>query len=143
VATTTRVNTQQSYLLTRHAGVQPAEAVRWLAPLMASEGDNQDGTRGGDPSAMDELQGWIDFPLNAPNVNLTVDVRLRRAGERWVARVVAHGEARFGLGRSARAALAAATAPLGTPVATALLADVGLVEPSLHLVTSGATARPG
>ena len=63
----------------------------------------------------------VEFQLDGLQVRLTL------AGERWVARV-GHSVA---VGRSARQALTVALEPLGTASLRALLADLGLLEPSI------------
>ena len=90
---------------------------------------------------MDGHGTMIEFSLNAPTLDFGVEVSLRRAGERWVARAVARGEERIGMAESARRALAAALTSLGASAVSALLADLGLLEPSLRLAAVEAAAR--
>lgn len=90
---------------------------------------------------MDGHGTTIDFTLTAPTLDFSVEVSLRRAGDRWVARVAARGEERIGMGESARRALAAALTSLGASAVAALLADLGLLEPSLRLAAVEAPAR--
>ena len=74
----------------------------------------------------------IDFtltPLGAP----AVQVRLRRRGDRWLAEVSGSGFA-GALGASAREALTAALQPLGDNAVRVLLADLGLLEPSVAVI---------
>ena len=77
--------------------------------------------------------GLIEFTLTADRGRQAVGVRLRRAGERWIAQLDGPAAA-VGLGTTARAALAAVLEPLGTTATAALLADVALVEPSLRVL---------
>ncbi len=90
--------------------------------------------------AMDAHGTAIEFSLSAPTLDFSVEVSLRRAGERWVARVLARDESRIGMGESARRALAAALTPLGASAVSALLADLGLLEPSLRVADLEAAA---
>jgi hypothetical protein len=75
----------------------------------------------------------IAFSLHPPRLDAAVEVQLRRAGGMWIARVTA-SEIAVGIATSARAALAAAIEPLGEPAVTDLLADLGLLEPSLRVM---------
>lgn len=73
----------------------------------------------------------IRFTLT-PAGGVAVDVRLRRAGERWLARI-GGDQGHAAIGASAHAALAAAVQLLGQPAVSALLADLCLLEPSLRV----------
>lgn len=75
----------------------------------------------------------IRFTLCPPALGRSVSIALRRAGERWVAQVEGAGLA-AGMGSSAGAALGAAIEPLGSAAVSALLADLGLLEPSLQVL---------
>jgi len=77
--------------------------------------------------------GLIEFTLSGDGGRAPVEVRLRRAGERWVAQLPGTGGA-VGMGTSARAALKAALEPLGSESAVRLLADVGLMAPSRRVI---------
>lgn len=82
---------------------------------------------------METGTGSIEFTLTPATLSFAVAVRLRRAGERWVAQVGACGQQWTGLAPSARAALAAALEPLGDRASTVLTADLGLLEPSVRV----------
>jgi hypothetical protein len=77
--------------------------------------------------------GIIEFRLAPAELRVSVDVRLRRAQERWVATATIRGERQVGLGSSPRQALKAALAALDTRAVTALLADTALLEPSVTI----------
>lgn len=70
---------------------------------------------------MERSERSVDFTLNGCSVRLTL------VGERWVARV----DDSVAVGGTARQALVAALEPLGTASIRALLADLGLLVPSL------------
>jgi hypothetical protein len=72
----------------------------------------------------------LHVTLHGPPPASSVDVRLRRVGERWVAQVAG---VHVAVGASARAALMAAIRPLGEAASRALLADLALLEPSLAI----------
>jgi hypothetical protein len=74
----------------------------------------------------------IRFTLS-PAALPPVEVCLRRAGERWIARVEG-SDLSAGMATSPRAALLAALEPFGQPAVTALLADLGLLEPSVRVL---------
>jgi hypothetical protein len=76
-------------------------------------------------------QPAISFVLR-PADAVPISVTLRRGTAAWTARV--DGLNVTGVGSSARAALAAAAAALGQDAAVALLADVGLLQPSLQVL---------
>ena len=80
---------------------------------------------------MERNEKTVEFQLDGLHVRLTL------AGERWVARV-GHSVA---VGRSARQALTVALEPLGTASIRALLADLGLLEPSIAVAEIERTAR--
>ncbi len=80
---------------------------------------------------MERNERTVEFQLDGLQVRLTL------AGERWVARV-GHSVA---VGRSARQALTVALEPLGSASIRALLADLGLLEPSLAVVEMEHSAR--
>ena len=69
-----------------------------------------------------------------------IDVCLRRLGPRWVAEV-SGPVLGTGLGLTARTALTAALQPLGDPVIRALMADLGLLEPSVAVLELEAATR--
>lgn len=75
-----------------------------------------------------------EFTLGAPGLDLPIEVRLGRFGDRWLAVVAIGGEPDVGLGATARLALEAALAPLGPRIARALLAHPALLAPSVELV---------
>lgn len=79
---------------------------------------------------MDSTQTVVDFTLQ-PAGMAPVRVLLRRAGTRWIARV---DDGVVTVGGSARVALIAALEPLGQRRVTVLLADLGLLEPSLAVM---------
>ena len=87
-----------------------------------------------------ETASVIEFSLTSPGLTSRVDVRLRRLGPRWVAEV-ACPEPSTGLGNSARLALAAALQPLGDLAMRALMADLGLLEPSVAVLAIEASER--
>ena len=68
-----------------------------------------------------------------------VDVQLRRSGPRWVVTAHVAGRQIVAIGTSPREALRICFEPLGHTRATALMADLGLLEPSgalLHMDTA-------
>ena len=81
---------------------------------------------------MSETRAAIDFTLQAPGW-AAVNVRLRRSGERWAAEVAGDVSA-IGIATSPRGALMAALEPLGPSAVTRLMADPGLLEPSLRVI---------
>lgn len=83
----------------------------------------------------------LDFTLQPAPFQFAVAIRLRRVGERWVARVAGREDEYTGIAASPRQALAAALAPLGSSVVTALLADIGLIEPSIHVLAAARDAH--
>ena len=80
---------------------------------------------------MERNERSVEFQLDGLHVRLTL------AGERWVCRV-GHSVA---VGRSARQALTVALEPFGTASIRALLADLGLLEPSIALAEIERSAR--
>lgn len=75
------------------------------------------------------------FTLGAPGrLDFTVDVRLARFGDRWLAVADIADEPEVGLGQSARQALEAALASLGDVAARALLADTALLAASVDIL---------
>ena len=73
----------------------------------------------------------VNFRLTADELGLDVDVRLRELDGRWLAVASFDGEPEVGIGASARNALSAALATLGTRAAATLMAN-----PRLFAVTS-------
>ena len=84
----------------------------------------------------------MQFRLSAPELDLSVDVRLRSFGERWIAVAEIAGDRELGLGATAREALTAALASLGEAASVALLADPALFGPSSAVVAAEAGRRP-
>jgi hypothetical protein len=80
---------------------------------------------------MERRESSVEFTLNGLSVRLTM------AGERWVARVADT----VAVGASARLALTAALELSGAASVRALLADVGLLEPSVAVSVLAASAR--
>jgi hypothetical protein len=72
----------------------------------------------------------ITFRLAPADLTFGVDVRLRRAGERWVAIAGIAGREQTGVGASPRGALNASLATLDARSIRALLADTALLDPS-------------
>lgn len=70
---------------------------------------------------MERSERSVDFTLDGLSVRLTL------VGERWVARV----DGSVAVGGTARQALLAALEPLGAASIRALLADLGLLAPSI------------
>jgi len=90
---------------------------------------------------MERGESTIEFRLR-PGSGPQLEVRLRRLTRGWVADVAGIG-AGPGVGRSARQALTAALQPLGDSTVRALLADLGLLEPSLAILNVERGARVG
>ena len=63
-----------------------------------------------------------------------VDVQLRRSGPRWVVTADVGGRQIVAIGMSPRDAMRVCFEPLGQTRATALMADLGLLEPSVALL---------
>lgn len=78
---------------------------------------------------MERGESTIEFSLRTGN-GPVLSVRLRRLSLGWVADVAGVG-AGPGVGRTARQALTAALLPLGDDATRGLLADLGLLEPSV------------
>ncbi|HUS22474.1 MAG TPA: hypothetical protein VMZ66_10745 [Aeromicrobium sp.] len=74
----------------------------------------------------------VQFSLRQESAQ-PLDVCLRRLGPRWVAEV-SGPVVGIGLGLTARTALTAALQPLGHPAIRALMADLGLLEPSVAVL---------
>ena len=83
----------------------------------------------------------VEFSLSPMGVAQPIDIRLRRLGPRWVAEVSSPSPS-TGLGLTARDALTAALQPLGDVAVRALMADLGLLEPSVAVAAMEAAARP-
>jgi hypothetical protein len=81
---------------------------------------------------MSNLSNAIEFTLQ-PAGCPPVRVRLRRGGDRWAAEVSGQAVG-LGIATTAGLALAAALEPLGGSAVTRLMADLGLLEPSLQVV---------
>jgi hypothetical protein len=75
----------------------------------------------------------IQFHLNGSGEAI-VEVGLRRSGPRWVATALVGDRQIVAIGTTSRDALRLAMEPLGRTRAAALLADLGLLEPSLALL---------
>jgi hypothetical protein len=80
----------------------------------------------------------LDFTLAPAAMQLVVDVQLRRCRERWIAVASTNGRSQTGIGESPRQALSAALDPLGRLAVTALMADPGLLEPSILIAQAAA-----
>jgi hypothetical protein len=74
----------------------------------------------------------IRFHLES--LGTVVDVQLRRSGPRWVVTAEVGGHQIVAIGMSPRDALRVCFEPLGKTRATALMADLGLLEPSVALL---------
>jgi hypothetical protein len=74
----------------------------------------------------------IHFRLES--LGTVVDVQLRRSGPRWVVTADVSGRQIVAIGMYPREALRVCFEPLGRTRATALLADLGLLEPSVALL---------
>jgi hypothetical protein len=79
---------------------------------------------------MERSESSVEFTLNGLSVRLTM------VGERWVARVADT----VAVGASARLALTAALELSAAASVRALLADLGLLEPSIAVAELEATA---
>jgi hypothetical protein len=82
---------------------------------------------------MDSSGQSIEFTLHQPDAP-DVRVRLRRFVRGWAADIGSDVSS-VGMGGSAREALTAALQPLGEGAVTRLLADLGLLGPSLAVLT--------
>lgn len=88
---------------------------------------------------MERGESTIEFSLRAGS-RPELSVTLRRLSLGWVADVAGVG-AGPGVGRTARQALTAALLPLGDVQTRALLADLGLLEPSIAVLVMERDAR--
>ena len=86
-------------------------------------------TGGSDCRGMDHAS--LHFTLDVPAAGPPVSVRLRRLGGRWAATV--EGTDLVVVAVSASHALQAVLAPLGSDTAWLLLADLGLIAPSVEV----------
>ena len=75
----------------------------------------------------------VNFRLGSPELGLEVDVRLRQVDGRWLAVAGYEGDPEVGIGATARDALSAALATLGSRAATALMADPQLFGVSAEI----------
>lgn len=82
----------------------------------------------------------IEFTLT-PVGRAPVTVRLRRRHERWLAEVSGSAFA-AALGATAREAMTAAFQPLGDAATRLLLADLGLLEPSIAVLEMEGAVGP-
>lgn len=89
--------------------------------------------------AVEATRPTIDFTLSQAAAGCDVQIRLRRVAQRWVADVRG-ARSGTGMGRSASQALVAALEPMGDAATRALLADLGLLEPSIAVLTVEAAA---
>jgi hypothetical protein len=78
---------------------------------------------------MERSKPTIEFTLR-PGNGSEVSVHLRRLSLGWSAHAPGVGSG-TGVGRTARQALTAALQPLGESAVRALMADLGLLEPSI------------
>lgn len=90
---------------------------------------------------MERSTSTIEFTLRPANGS-AVSVRMRRLSLGWSADVPGVG-AGTGVGRSARQALTAALQPLGESAVRALMADLGLLEPSIAVLEVEAASPQG
>ncbi len=82
---------------------------------------------------MNELEpDAIRFRLES--LGTVIDVQLRRSGPRWVVTADVGGRQIVAIGMSPREAMRVCFEPLGHTRATALMADLGLLEPSVALL---------
>lgn len=85
------------------------------------------------------LERSIRFRLTAERTDVLTDVRLRRAGERWISISDSGGREVTGIGSTAQAAIQASLDWLGPTAVRELLADLRLLDVSLQL--TGAAGR--
>ena len=76
----------------------------------------------------------VQVDVSPATTTCVFTMRLNPLGERWVAAVDCEHERHHGIGMSAREALAAALAPLGTRTAASVLADPAMFGASLALL---------
>lgn len=88
---------------------------------------------------MERGESTIEFSLRTGD-GPGLSVRLRRLSLGWVADVAGVG-AGPGVGRTARQALTAALLPLGDDATRGLLAELGLLEPSVAVLALESAAR--
>ena len=72
----------------------------------------------------------VCFQVQAPTLGVEAEVRLRRAGIRWIAVSEASGREVTGIGPTARDAVVASLSWLGPRAVSELLADLRLLEVS-------------
>lgn len=77
--------------------------------------------------------GAVEFTLRPAGFAVPVHVRMRKRADRWAAEVRGPASA-VGIGSSAREALTAALEPFGEVRLRSLLADLGLLGPSLAVL---------
>ncbi len=94
-----------------------------------------------DSSGMEGTRPSIEFTLRPEGGQSAVSVRLRRLAHGWVAEV-GGTLSNIGLGGSARQALTAGLQPFGESAIRALMADLGLLEPSMAVLAIEAESRP-
>jgi hypothetical protein len=82
----------------------------------------------------------VEFRLDADGIGLTIDVRIRSFGDRWMAVAEIDGEPEVGLGRTARQALEASLGSLGQRVTRTILADLQLLAPSVEIARQERTS---
>ena len=81
---------------------------------------------------------WFDFELSPAVLGLAVHVRLGDFEDRWTASVTYGSATADGLGPTARDALVAALAPLGTRATTMLMAQPAMFGASADLLARAA-----
>lgn len=89
---------------------------------------------------MEATRTSIEFTIRPSNSQNAVRVRLRRLAHGWAAEIDG-AMANIGVGGSARQALTAALQPFGDSAIRALMADLGLLEPSVAVLTIEAGSR--
>jgi hypothetical protein len=92
--------------------------------------------------AMNEREATIEFTLQPPRAGEPVSVRLRRYLDRWVAELVGTTHP-VAVGITPREALTVALTPLGDTQVRLLLADLGLLEPSVRIAELQRRTRDG
>ena len=90
---------------------------------------------------MEGTRTSIEFTLRSDGSQGAVSVRLRRLAHGWVAEV-GGALSNIGVGGSARQALTAGLQPFCDSAIRALMADLGLLEPSVAVLEMEAAARP-